>query len=239
MFKWFKNTKASVPEKTHESSHRLHVERRQHARIQYPKTGAMGELPFIYLNGQEIVPTNLSLGGLLLNTADSQTFENGKVSEIKFVWSNPMREISQKVKTIRVSQGGIHLRYEDLNPQLLVNLSLALKTGIRGQKTFVADLQQAGDHEVREFWKSNAGDFLMFFSLEDESPKVKIRLPPKDLFFDGTRGLLIGDRLTDGSISFKKTAPQWLLHDLIIFLTNVHQPSTRIKTLMSLLEKLN
>ncbi|HEX4922462.1 MAG TPA: PilZ domain-containing protein, partial [Bdellovibrionales bacterium] len=133
MFKWLKKKPAAVKEE--KIPYGLHVERRQHARIRYPRSGAMAELPFISFRGSQLEPLNLSMGGFLMSHATLNDLKAGEVYELTFKWMGSDREILQKSRLVRVTQIGCHFKFEDLNPQLLVNLSLALKPGVRAQKT--------------------------------------------------------------------------------------------------------
>lgn len=233
MFKWGK--KKEEPVEVYQTR-AFHLERRQHARIRYPKCGALGDLPFMSYNGHELRPSNLSMGGILITEEVMSTLKAGDHTELVFEWINPPRKIVQSVEVIRVSSGGCHLRYLDLNPKLLVNLSLALKSGVRAQKTVKTESPVA---PVLEAWKSASGEQLTFFSKENEAPEARISLPPKELHFNWKDGLRLGERSSDSAdFVFERAAPKWLLHDLIVFLSNLPKSSPRVTSLLNELIKL-
>ncbi|MEQ1875370.1 MAG: PilZ domain-containing protein [Bdellovibrionia bacterium] len=235
MFKWLKKLKGEVPVETY-STRAFHIERRQHARIRFPTVGALGDLPFISFQGHELRPANLSMGGILVTEKVMNGVKPGSIIDLVFSWKTPAREIIQKTNVVRVSSGGCHLRFEDLNPQLLVNLSLALKPGVRAQKTVRSEQPVM---PIQESWKSASGEQLLFSSAENEFPDVRIHLPPKELTFSARDGLRVGTR-TPGKedLHFDQTAPAWILHDLIVFLTNLPTQTPRVKSLLFQLEKL-
>ncbi|HEX4924548.1 MAG TPA: hypothetical protein VFV50_10695, partial [Bdellovibrionales bacterium] len=89
------------------------------------------------------------------------------------------------------------------------------------------------------YWLSNSGESLVFYGDVDGEPDVKIKLPPKDMWYRPQQGLLLGVRETPSSeLKFEQPAPKWLLHDLIILLSNLNKPSPRILRLLERLEKL-
>lgn len=237
MFKWLKK-KPQAP-KNEQVPYGLHVERRQHARILYPRSGAMAELPFISFKGAQLQPLNLSMGGFLMSHATLNDLQTGEIYELTFKWNGSDREINQKAKLVRVTPRGCHFKFEDLNPQLLVNLSLALKPGVRAQKTSLVDVTLTKDERACEYWLSNSGEQLIFYSQEGAEPDVKIKLPPKELYYHPEKGLLVGVRETPvAELKFETPAPQWLLHDLIVLLSNLPNTSPRIDALLERLEKL-
>jgi len=113
-----------------------------------------------------------------------------------------------------------------VNPKYTIEFSHIFKAAIKGSQVGnckAADIPE--NQEIEELWMSSAGDFLKFAKTTEVSFN--------GLRFSWANGQLkIGQKVADGNWSFASDATELQRVDVLLFLSNLKNPSVRVRALV-------
>lgn len=136
------------------------LNRRKNTRIKYSHLGAVGDLPKVYYQGDEMIVGNISTGGLLL-VDDTEVLGNsvGAVIQLTLKW--PDTQIETKGRIVGAQLQRRHIQFVDFNALAFVRISKLIKFGFLGSRFHrVKDNHAMLDAE--ELWVGPTGESLCF-----------------------------------------------------------------------------
>lgn len=210
------------------------VERRIHTRIRYPKMGAIGPLPQIFLQNQEVSPTNMSLGGFLVPTVFPIRPELGKTCDFRIHFKSIPLDIAQKGEFLRAQGERWHVRFLDPGMRLTLEINRAFKSGFIGQNMErVKDEHFPSDPTLVELWLGSSGEAVSF----TKSKSSQLNYANNVLKFEDNQ-FLVGEKVSPEQWVYKDKVPSWLADEIIIFLTNIRHASDNVERLTEKIQKI-
>jgi len=211
------------------------VDRRAHVRITYPQNLDLEALPNIQFQGKNVLPINVSLGGMLVDLTKVNGLVVGTEHEFHFTWKENPEGVFQKARLLRISGRHFHFKFIDLATDLIVRCSLVFKPGERGKKTHkLAPFDMPKDRkDVREMWTNGYGDYVAVTSSKSQ---------PLEIQYANRRYIVCVDKswilkhLDNGTL---KGVTKFVYEDILLFLSNLNSPSPSIHKAMEVLAQIS
>jgi hypothetical protein len=200
------------------------LNRRKNTRIKYPHCGAVGELPRVYFQGEEMNIGNISTGGLLI-IDDREKLGHAVGAEIKLqiVW--PDLRLETKARLVSAQLQRRHIQFSDFSPTGFIRVAQLIKPGFLGSHFHKVN-DQNSVLDAEELWIGPTGESLLF-------PKGSA--PAQFTSMD--RVLLIDRHSRPYWRNNNEPVDKTELSDLLIMLSNLPAHSTRVKELIEILQR--
>lgn len=141
-------------------------DKRAHFRVRYPTSGRIGFLPDIMVNGEGVVPVNISEGGAAIEISDDDGFttyrETVKMG-IQFPHESFIHDI--KAQVVGFAHCRRNLSFIEISADCKIMLNIAMQPGVRGIGTrIVAKSGAEKSMEEIEEWVCPFGSSLKLFN---------------------------------------------------------------------------
>ncbi len=134
--------------------------RRQNFRVQYPKIGAGGPFPHVYMIDTEVLIANISAGGcLVIDDTDRLGSTVGEIIPLDFVW--PTGSIRKRARIVGVTYDNRHLQFVDFNAQFFLQINKLVPPAMLGN-SFHQVSNKSGYLAAAEMWTSQSNNTLVF-----------------------------------------------------------------------------
>jgi hypothetical protein len=207
---------------------RLGVERRQMVRVRYPILSKVSELPQIAFKNEIFNILDISVGGCcLFDPRELLGPDIGNDVELTLVWNGKIEAIKARIVS-RVDDRR-HIQFMNFNAGHVCKLKDAMTFGVRGQslRPSVPATQTEILIEADEIWTSLHGDSVIFENHVLRLAQIHIAGHQYHIFQQAWPTFANG-----------KPVKALELERLVLFMTNVAQPSPRLKNLNELLQQM-
>lgn len=186
--KWFRSWRLSLASSGHHGDsiqkivHDNSLGKRLNSRVSYSHLGAVGELPRVFFNDDEMNVGNVSVGGVLIvDDGGLLGTTVGEMIQLEFRW----KDISIKVRS-RVVGANLqrrHIQFIDTHHVLKTRLERAVELGHPGTKFHRVQLATK-KIEASEIWMDAAGSSLVFRDPEHGSFFAELSFNNRMMSFD-------------------------------------------------------
>lgn len=200
------------------------LNRRKNTRIKYSHMGAVGALPRVFFNGDEMNVGNISTGGLLLIDDTGRLGETvGEIIPLELRWSDTSVLLRSRIVGANLHRR--HIQFVDFEPTVFVRISSLIKPGYLGSKFYKVDTQKA-NVVAEELWVGPTRESLVFHKTNGDPT-----LPHAELHWDGETY-----EFQPGQLPKAKSSGQVIssstLNDILILLANLPDPSNFVRELI-------
>ena len=202
------------------------VDRRQVLRVRLPAIGAIGNLPTISFQEKAQQIIDIGMGGLgILNWTCANPVPGNKYI-FDFSWYQGKMKFPQEAVFLRNREKFFFFQFSSVNPKYTIEFSHVFKAAIKGSQVRVCkEAEIPLGQGIQELWMSTTGDFLKFTTFAEVSFN--------GLRFAWTSGQLkVGQKAVDGNWSFAAAATELQRVDVLLFLSNLKNPSARVQQLV-------
>jgi len=202
------------------------LNRRKNTRIKYAHIGAVGDLPRVFHDSEEMVVGNISTGGLLIiDDNEKLTSAIGEITFFELRWAD--LSVEAKARVVGAQFQRRHVQFIDFNPQDFVRISQLLKPGFVVSRFHrVQDDQRV--LEAQELWIGPTGESLLF-------PALKPTMDPIT-YNNGKRNIFITKPNRPHYSDTNEAMTQTQLSDLLLTLANFPETTRHLKDLIEYLQ---
>jgi hypothetical protein len=203
------------------------LNRRKNTRIKYSHIGAVGNLPKIFFNGDEMNIGNVSTGGLLIIDDTGRLGETvGETITLELRWADTTINLRSRVVGANLHRR--HIQFVDFNPTVFVRISALIKPGFLGSKFFKVDTQRA-NIAATELWIGPTNESLVFH--KPGSGPTGAPLPYAELHVNGENYEFNLGQLPKIK-STGQIIPSGMLSELLVLLCNLRDPTEKVRDLI-------
>ncbi|MEK6554201.1 MAG: hypothetical protein AABZ31_03085 [Bdellovibrionota bacterium] len=212
-------------------AHNHNLAQRQNSRISYAHIGAVGDLPQVYFNGDEMNVGNISSGGVLIIDDASQLGSTvGETIHLELRWVDYTAKIKSRIVGANLQRR--HIQFTDFNMTATSRINRAVEYGLPGAKFYQAHQvtinPQLSSIDALEVWLDQVGNSIVFPKPDKQPHLAEFTYNNKKFFFSAHQWPI------DGQTSRLLTPEE--ISEVLILLANFKNPSPRIRYLI---EKLN
>lgn len=223
-----------APEHPHDSIQKMvhdnFLGKRQNSRISYSHIGAVGELPRVYFQNDELNVGNLSVGGLLIVDDNGRLGTTvGEMIYLEFKW----KDISVKIRS-RVVGANLqrrHIQFVDTHVILSSRLQRAVQLGHPGTKFHRVQLATK-NIEATEIWMDAAGSSLIFRDPEQSPYFAELAFNGSVMSFDSHAWPKIKLQSSNGKTETIRDMTMTELSETLLLLANVKDASSNVQFLV-------
>ena len=172
----------------HQMAHQHHLAQRQNSRIHYSHLGAVGDLPRVYFQKDEMNVANISAGGLLIIDDHSQLGSNvGNTILLELHWPDLKAKIKSRVVGANLHRR--HIQFIDQNSVAYQRIHKAVELALPGHKFYLShtvnpNLQNhSASVDAVEIWLDSAGNSLCFYQSNEKDEIAKWSYNNESVFF--------------------------------------------------------
>jgi hypothetical protein len=204
------------------------LNRRKNTRIKYSHMGAVGNLPRVFINDDEINIGNISTGGLLIVDDTGRLGETvGEIIMLELRWID--MTVKLRARIVGANLHRRHIQFVDFNANVFVRISQLIKSGFLGSKFFKVDTQRS-NVAAEELWIGPTNESLVFHKQGQSLPLAELHLSGEIYEFQ------------PGHLPTIKSSGQVInsaiLSELLVLLANLRDPSHNVRDLIERLQML-
>jgi hypothetical protein len=204
------------------------LNRRKNTRIKYSHMGAVGNLPRVYLNDDEMNIGNISTGGLLIVDDSGRLGETvGEIINLELRW--PDMNAKLRARIVGANLHRRHIQFVDFNPNVFVRISQLIKSGFLGSKFFKVDTSRS-NVAAEELWIGPTNESLVFHRQGQNLPLAELHVNGEIYEFQ------------PGQLPTVKSSGQpimsGVLSELLVLLANLRDPTHNVRNLIERLQAL-
>lgn len=207
------------------------LNRRKNTRIKFAHIGAVGDLPRIFYQSDEMIIGNISTGGLLIIDDNEKLGHTvGTYVYLTLMWDDISIEVKSRMVGAQFQRR--HIQFSDFQPAAFVRISQAIKPGFLGSRFHLVK-DQNSMLDVSELWVGPTGESLSFPKKTGNNTGEKISA----LFSTGTSTLTITQNSRPFWNENNQPISKQQLSDILIMLSNFNDPSDKVKRLIEKLQE--
>ncbi len=204
------------------------LNRRKNTRIRYSHIGAVGDLPRVFLQNDELNVGNISTGGVLV-VDDTGRLGNsvGDLLNIELRW--PDTTVKVRSRLVGANLHRRHLQFVDFNANIFVRVSQLIKSGFLGSKFHKVDTHNS-NVVAEELWIGPTSESLVFHRRAENFPVAELQMNGD--VYEFHPGQLPVVKKT-GQVTSAK-----MLSEILVLLANIKDPSHNVRDLIERLQSI-
>ncbi len=223
-----------APEHPHETIQKMvhdnFLGKRQNSRIAYSHVGAVGELPRVYFQNDELNVGNLSVGGLLIVDDNGRLGTTvGEMIYLEFRWKDITVKIRSRVVGANLHRR--HIQFVDTHVVLQARLERAVQLGHPGTKFHRVQLA-IKNIEASEIWMDAAGSSLVFRDNNQGQYFAELAFNNRIMSFDSHAWPKIKSQTVNAKIEVLRDMTLSELSETLLLLSNIKDASTNVQFLI-------
>jgi hypothetical protein len=212
-------------------AHNHNLAQRQNSRISYSHIGAVGDLPQIYFDGDEMNVGNLSSGGaLIIDDASQLGTTVGETILLELRWSDFSVKLKSRIVGANLQRR--HVQFIDSHTTVTSRINRAVECGLPGAKFYQAHQASkeatASSIDALEVWLDQAGNSLVFPKIDTQANLAEFDYNRKKYHFSANKWPM--------DVTSNRLLTPEEISEVLILLANFKNPSPRIRYLI---EKVN
>lgn len=213
-------------------AHNHKLAQRKNSRINYSHIGAVGDLPKVYFNEDEMNIANISAGGLLIIDDHSQLGNNvGNTIVLELKWDDYKAKIRSRIVGANLHRR--HIQFVDHNSHVESRINKVVESALPGTKFYQAHTVLPGSSRTTllqydEIWLDSAGNSLQFIKSTEQGELA-------ELMYNGKHTVFYVNKWPFEKTNKRNLTPNEVA-ELIVLIANFKNPTARIRYLV---EKMN